>query len=178
MPGNTVKINNIKDLEWYVGDSKLDRVVDLLDQVGDKIKCKLDEEKVIPITGKESTKMEMLDQWLKELIFPGDVINFIQEGSGEGDMVEVKRTFSFYTDNHQYFIKAIERYDGDKKSYLGCGVNSRKMRAGEDWTRGNDLPDGEFTKETWDKIINAIVCYELVKLTKYQKPDSIPQDTA
>jgi hypothetical protein len=52
------------------------------------------------------------------------------------------------------------------------------MRAGEDWVRGNDLPDGPFSKETWDRIIYAIVRYELVKLTPYKKPESIPEDVA
>lgn len=137
-----------------------------------------DEEKIISITGKEPTKMEMLDQWLKELIFPGDVKNFIQEDSGEGSDKEVKRRLSFYTEEHQYFIVAIERFDGDDKSYLGCQVSTRKSRAGEDWARGNDLPDGKFTKKTWDMIINSIVSYELVKLSRYQKPDSIPEETA
>jgi len=137
-----------------------------------------DEEKVISIVDKEPTKMQMLEQWLKELIFPGDVKNFIEEESGEGNGEEVTRRFSFYTMEHQYFIIAIERFDGDDNSYLGCQVSTRKCRAGEDWIRGNDLPDGKFTRKTWDMIINAIVSYELVQLSKYQKPDSIPEETA
>jgi hypothetical protein len=130
------------------------------------------EEKVVSITDKEPTRMEMLDQWIKELVFPGDVKDFIQEIDGEGSPKEVKRRFCFYTDEHKYVIVAIERSVG--RSYLGCQVSTRRMRAGEDWVRGNDLPDGEFTKETWNSIIEAVVRYELVKLSKYQKPDSIP----
>jgi hypothetical protein len=130
------------------------------------------EEKVVSITDKEPTRMEMLDQWIKELVFPGDVKDFIQEIDGEGSPKEVKRRFCFYTDEHKYVIVAIERSVG--RSYLGCQVSTRRMRAGEDWVRGNDLPDGEFTKKTWDDIIGAVVRYELVKLSKYQKPDSIP----
>ncbi len=138
----------------------------------------MSEEKVVSITGKEPTKMEMLDQWLKELIFPGVVSDFIQEKSGKDDTNEVVREICFYTKEHQYAINAIERFDGDDNSYLGCQVSTRKARAGEDWMRGNDLPDGKFTKKTWDIIINAIVSYELVKLSVYQKPDSIPEETA
>ncbi len=131
-----------------------------------------DDENVVPITDKEPTRMEMLDQWIKELVFPGDVKDFIQEISGKGSPEEVRRRFFFYTDEHQYYIIAIEKTK--EKSYLGCQVSTRKSRAGEDYIRGNDLPDGDFTKKTWDDIIQAIVRYELVKLSKYQKPDSIP----
>ena len=45
-------------------------------------------------------------------------------------------------------------------------VDCRKPRAGEDWTRGNDLPDGPYSYETWIKIKNAIIKKELVKIAK------------
>lgn len=135
-----------------------------------------EEKKVIEITDKEPTLMEMLDQWLDELVFPGKSEDFIQELEGSGDGGEVKRRLCFYTEEHQYVISAIEKPEG--KSYLGCGVLTRKERAGEDWKRGNDLPDGPFNKETWNRIIYAIVNYELVKLTPFRKPDEIPEDVA
>lgn len=135
-----------------------------------------EESKVIEISDKELSLMEMLDQWIAELVFPGKTKNFIQEIEGSGDTKEVKRELCFYTEEHQYFINAIERPAG--KSYLGCVVKTRKARAGEDWLRGNDLPDGPFNKETWNRIIYAIVNYELVKLTPFQKPDVIPEDVA
>lgn len=34
MPANIVKINESKELEWYVGDSKIEEVISLLDKVG------------------------------------------------------------------------------------------------------------------------------------------------
>ncbi len=136
----------------------------------------MEKDKIVSMSDKETSKMQMLDQWLKELIFPGDVKDFIQEEGGEGSPEEVIRRFNIYTDEHKYFINAIERNEG--RSYLGCQVSTRKMRAGEDWTRGNDLPDGEFNKKTWDRIIYAIVSYEMVKLSKYQKPDTVPEDIA
>ena len=139
----------------------------------------MDEEKVIPIPSqeKELSLMQMLDQWLKELIFPGEPKDFFQETGGEGEPGKVTRRFRFYTDEHLYSIVAIERTNGEE-SYLGCQVSTRKQRAGEDWTRGNDLPDGPFNKKTWDRIIYAIVSYELVKLSEYQRPDTIPEETA
>jgi len=136
----------------------------------------MDEEKeVTSINDRELTKMEMLDQWLKELVYPGDINNFIQEISGQGNEESIKRKICLYTQENRYFIVAVE-YSNGNKDYLGCQVSSRKARAGEDWIRGNDLPDGPFTRKTWDTIINAIVSYELVKLSEYQKPDTAPVD--
>ena len=34
MPGNSVVINESKDLNWYVGDSKMDAVIEYLDKIG------------------------------------------------------------------------------------------------------------------------------------------------
>ena len=49
-------------------------------------------------------------------------------------------------------------------AYLGCTAGTRMPRAGEDWSRGNDLPDGKFTKETLTKILGAILFYESQKV--------------
>ncbi len=63
-----------------------------------------------------------------------------------------------YTLTNVYFIVATST------GYLGATVSSRKSRAGEDWTRGSDLADGEFSKETWFAILGDIVGHELVKI--------------
>ena len=34
MPGNIVQINSSKELEWYVGDSKMDALIEYLDKTG------------------------------------------------------------------------------------------------------------------------------------------------
>jgi hypothetical protein len=135
----------------------------------------INEERIVHID-KKRTKMEMLDQWLRDLTFPGEPKDFIQEISGHGESVEVHRKICFYTDNYCYFITAIEREN--KSSYLGCSVTTRKTRAGEEWVRGNDLPDGDFTEKTWIRILNAILCYELEKLSTFQKPsDTVSEET-
>jgi len=64
-----------------------------------------------------------------------------------------------YTEKYEYAISANE-----KSNYLGCTCSLRKKQAGEHWTRGSDLPDGKYNKETCDKIVNAIISNELVKL--------------
>lgn len=79
-----------------------------------------------------------------------------------------------FTKDHQYFIKA--RLPNVKKpvkgemlsvdGYLGCMVKTRKPRAGEDWNRGRDLADGKYCQETWRKIVNDILAFELVKVVR------------
>lgn len=114
-------------------------------------------------------KIKQVEIWLRELTYPAEFENVVQIL----DRIEEKNSkmlrACFYTDNHVYYIRA---HSGNGKDYLGCVVNRRKPRAGEDWTRGNDLPDGKITKETWDRILSGIVKYELVKLSKYKK--SVP----
>ena len=61
-------------------------------------------------------------------------------------------------------IYRISANFGEGGSYLGCTTTSRMPRAGEDWSRGNDLPDGEFCRETWDAISRAILRYETVDI--------------
>jgi hypothetical protein len=86
-------------------------------------------------------------------------------GAGGLPVIRVDEGYNLrlYTERHIYHI--IVRPNRDHgKSYLGCTVSTRKPRAGETHTRGNDLADGEFTDETWHKILADIVSYELVPL--------------
>jgi len=111
--------------------------------------------------------IEDLKTWVKEdLGTRGNVENYVQiveeGGEGDGDSYEHRFRFRLYSFEHVYHIVAIER---PIKGYLGCQVSMRKARAGESWTRGNDLPDGPLDRETWDKILKAIVIYELEQLS-------------
>ena len=75
--------------------------------------------------------------------------------------------FYIYTETNKFAIYA--RYTGDTgedDSYLGCVAQSRKSRPGEDWFRGNDLPDGPLTEKTWNAILKAIIRYELKDVAK------------
>jgi len=38
MPGNSVVINDSKDLNWYVGDSEMEKLIKYLDKIGIKMK--------------------------------------------------------------------------------------------------------------------------------------------
>ena len=96
---------------------------------------------------------KQLIEWLKEIVpHSGNLGYYIKETpSKHFDM-----GLLLFTDTHIYHISA-------KKGYLGCTSSTRKHRAGEDWTRGGDLPDGKFNRKTWEAIKNAILRYEIVK---------------
>lgn len=117
---------------------------------------------------KDEVTIEIFKEWLSEIIIgDGKGKNlYIKESSGGESSpfkYEHRYRFTFYTNNYKYTISAVER--SDKHGYLGCTMDCRKARAGEDWTRGNDLPDGILNRKTWEKIKNAIIKNELVKLS-------------
>jgi len=95
-----------------------------------------------------------LYDWLKEISRYSKIESFILPDYKNGIRVY------FYTHNYRYSI--LVKPD----TYLGCTVQARKPRAGEDWTRGNDLADGSYCYQTWRKIKNDIIAYELVKVIK------------
>jgi hypothetical protein len=77
----------------------------------------------------------------------------------------------FYTETNKYTITAKDEFrQYGNYSYLGCIAESRKCRPGEDWHRGNDLPDGTLSGDTWTRIMCAIVRYELQDVVKTQQP--------
>lgn len=73
--------------------------------------------------------------------------------------------FRIYTEAHVYAISAT--WKDYTPQYLGCIASTRKHKVGEDWTRGNDLPDGHFCRETWEHIKNAMIHYEMKAISKY-----------
>ena len=119
---------------------------------------------------KLASEFPELYNWVKSISRYSKIEDFII-----ADYKENRITLKFFTKNYQYRVSAkrpelnIDKDDG----YLGCVVQTRKPRAGEDWNRGNDLPDGKYCKETWQRIVNAIVAYELVK---YIKPKELMID--
>ena len=114
--------------------------------------------------------MEQFEKWLSEICRYGDAMDFVNWEGAEGSPGGWGCRVKIYTRNHIYSIKA--KVDADGHNYLGCGVSTRKRRAGEDWGRGNDLADGPFDRETWDKIKNNIISYELVKVVKGVRKDA------
>ena len=118
-----------------------------------------------------------IQDWLKEICPWGNIENYVefrQELPQEWDLPQGKYCINdkpkepdaiiinLYTKDYSYYIKA-------KEKYLGCIYSHRKPRAGEDWTRGRDLPDGRFNGETWESIKHAILQNEFVKVAKRQE---------
>ena len=67
-----------------------------------------------------------------------------------------------YTETHLYRIVVINK----EQPIMMASVHNRKARAGESWLRGNDLTDGPFCKETFQKIIYDMFAYELIAKVK------------
>jgi hypothetical protein len=109
------------------------------------------------------SKIEQLKQWIAACI-PGEawdkyILN-IKKDEKLGDHIYCIRLFT--KSCHHYQITAIEKDNG--KDYLGCTMSTDYYLAGEEHTRGLDLPDGPFTKETWTKIMQSIIAHELREL--------------
>lgn len=67
----------------------------------------------------------------------------------------------FATTKNNYFVVF-------KDTYLGMTASSRVSRPGENWQRGNDLPDGDFSKKTFDQMMGAVLMYELREVSTEQ----------
>lgn len=72
-----------------------------------------------------------------------------------------------YSDTNLYAIDASNPSEERPLGYLGCVVSSRKPRAGETWTRGNDLSDGPLMIDIWHRILGDIVSFEMVKVHQH-----------
>lgn len=111
---------------------------------------------------------EQFYEWIKEITH-GKIHEYTQLIQGENSPDGWFETLKIYTHNYSYQITA-EYYNNietlKKHSYLGCIMSCRTPRAGEDWLRGRDMPDGPLSQETWDRIKNAIINHELVKVAK------------
>lgn len=76
---------------------------------------------------------------------------------------------SIFTNDNKHTFYGYEPTEDKPKGYLGAGVTGRKPRPGHFWNGGNDLPDGTYSKETFDSIIRAIVAYELKTIQLWRK---------
>lgn len=104
-------------------------------------------------------------EWLKEICPWEKVEDYCQfmADSAAPEVIKV-RIFS-----HVYRYTIIAKETVGNKTYLGCQVMRRKSLAGETYYKGADLPDGNFNRATWEKIKDAILGFELVKITARAK---------
>lgn len=94
-----------------------------------------------------SALKEQLQQWFNGRGFRAKHLRWEYKQDGHMRVV-------FATTKNNYFVTY-------KDTYLGMTVSSRLARPGEGWLRGNDLPDGSFSKETFDAMMAAMLTYEL-----------------
>ena len=109
------------------------------------------------------TPIEAVEKTLKDWIWTGkhaSTSNFtikIEEDGGRS-FVRLK----FVTITNSYSVRAFPpRKDGS--TYMCCEYSNREPNPGETWTRGGDLADGSFNKETWDRIVADILSVELAE---------------
>ena len=127
----------------------------------------------------EDADFETFSSWLSDLKrFVGyKGFNWIENNFMDNE--DFAGRFVIYTDVNSYSFVYRSKNAGPG-SYLGCISSARKPRAGEDWTRGNDLMDGPLTFRTWYKILADIVSYEMVTVQKrsgVKLPMNEPSDT-
>ena len=98
-------------------------------------------------------------KWISE-ICPGQDIqsSYVQSvDSKKGVLILVVFSHDF-----RYMITAT-------KKHLDCFVSNRKPRAGLVESQSFGLAGGPVKRETWDKIKDAIIKYELVKISRRPK---------
>ena len=101
--------------------------------------------------------------WLKELVIYGNVDSQVLIFLDTKEAGKNRFVCRLFTNDHCYSISGYRPIEGSG-GYLGCIASTRKNRVGEDWNRSSDLPDGKYSKKTFDAIVRGIVAYELKTL--------------
>lgn len=90
-------------------------------------------------------KKRTLEQWLSDAgLEPGHKSKLTFDDDYNYPVVKAR----FWTKDYVVSIHAPLGRD-----YLGGYSKLRRYEAGEDWHRGNDMPDGNFHKSTFDAIL-------------------------
>jgi len=82
----------------------------------------------------------------------------------------------FYTETNEYRIRVDSL--SESAIALRCIAVSRKRRAGEGWHRQNDIIEGPFSKDTWNKMLMEMLCYEILDKPACTVQESIEHDRA
>lgn len=132
-----------------------------------------------------------LKVWLSEIYPPEQVDRSIMVDEPKRSPIRVVapppvriRAKVWTATNEHTITAAVIQTGGDDnpenalaESYLGATSVSRLQRPGETWNRGNDLPDGRFSAETWRAILAGIVRYEAqeIKSTRWREEGGAPE---
>jgi hypothetical protein len=107
------------------------------------------------------------DKWLSQITRGKSIYDFVNFLKGS-NKPEEECSAKIYLYSHDYKYSIAFKWTPEH-SYLGCQCETRKPRAGEDWNRGMDLADGDFSENTWNLIKNSIIANELVKIAKKER---------
>lgn len=115
-----------------------------------------------------------LAQWIQSTCRRKSITDLIML---DNKQAEDSISYSLFTKDYKYHITArvpkIEKLGKGEmltvNGYLGCTFTTRKPRAGEQWNRGRDLLDGDYSENTWRGIVNDILENELVKIVRTDK---------
>jgi hypothetical protein len=100
--------------------------------------------------------------WMVDTVF-----GYVSPGAAAQAWVEEGTVYiNLYTNEHVYRISARRPDTEDAEGYLGCIGWTQYKRPGETHTRGNDLHDGPYDKETWSHIVGDMLSYEIVELAR------------
>ena len=123
----------------------------------------------------ETWESQFMD-WLKEICPWKKIREYVQFKGGLPDEFVIGKMGPFNVDTRMEYdpdVISVRLFTRDhlynivaKATYLGCTMSKRKGRAGEDWMRGHDLPDGKFTYSQWGYIKRSIIMTELVKVAR------------
>lgn len=108
----------------------------------------------VDLEGRAEVVMGWIDDHLGRW-HPTDSLTNGPEIYEEDGQAEIK----LHTKRYEYGITIAE-------DYLGCIATCRCWEPGEQHHRGNDLHDGDFSRETWRRIMRDILAHELVEVTK------------
>lgn len=121
---------------------------------------RLEEERNADFICHEALKKQLPDlaEWLKKISRYGNVDSVTQ-------IFRSRRDSSFsvllFTNDHQFTLSAYAPNENNTRGYLGCIATNRKARVGETWFRGCDLGDGDYSLETFEKILGDMISLEL-----------------
>jgi len=113
-------------------------------------------------------KIENFKEWLKEIADNQKFWNILIDEEQINSVTKHKTwmfKISLYTENYEYEIFiTIDLEDKDDIGNLCCLTKCRKHRAGEGWVRRDLIFDSKLSYESWIKLKNEIIKYELVEV--------------
>jgi len=104
-----------------------------------------------------------LERWLTDLCSGSQLQDYVTKEVTQATDTNggFRIKYRLFTEKRYYAISFFPITSDKESGYLGCVYSMRSPYPGEDHTRGRDLQDGNFSKETWESIKNDIIRTEL-----------------